>query len=182
MNGTLALFIFRQINTGPLVPARSFSSAVVLHKNFTMAENNREKCCFCKIADGSQQSDIVYQDDDFVAFRDMRPAAPQHLLIVPREHIPSARDLTSQQQPLVEQLVALGRRLIQEKGVDNIEEELRLGFHWPPFTSIQHLHLHAIAPQSQMSYLSRLIFKHNSYWFVSPETVIQKLNKEAPAS
>ncbi|MDD4745474.1 MAG: HIT domain-containing protein, partial [Eubacteriales bacterium] len=44
-------------------------------------------CIFCRIADGSIPSEIVYQDDDVVAFRDIHPVAPVHLLIVPRKHV-----------------------------------------------------------------------------------------------
>lgn len=41
------------------------------------------------------------------------------------------------------------------------------GFHWPPFNTVHHLHLHVIYPKEEMSYISRLIFRPNSYWFVS---------------
>ncbi|KAA0186742.1 hypothetical protein HAZT_HAZT009758, partial [Hyalella azteca] len=104
----------------------------------------------------------IEQDDEFVAFCDLRPAAAHHLLVIPRQHVASASVLTPQHKPMVEQMVALARQLVHERGVKE-EEELRLGFHWPPFTSIQHLHLHAIAPVSQLGFISRIIFRPNSY-------------------
>ena len=51
-------------------------------------------CLFCKIAAGQIPGAVVYQDDDLVAFKDINPQAPLHLLIVPRRHIPSLNDLT----------------------------------------------------------------------------------------
>ena len=52
-------------------------------------------CIFCRIADGSIPSEIVYQDDDVVAFRDIHPVAPVHLLIVPRKHVVNLLDLAA---------------------------------------------------------------------------------------
>lgn len=45
--------------------------------------------------------------------------------------------------------------------------DVQYGFHWPPFHSVAHLHMHAISPASQMGFVSRMIFRPNSYWFVS---------------
>ena len=52
-------------------------------------------CIFCRIASGEIPSDFVLEDADFVAFRDLHPKAPQHVLVVPREHIPSLNDFES---------------------------------------------------------------------------------------
>jgi histidine triad (HIT) family protein len=52
-----------------------------------------EDCIFCRIAGGAIPSEIVLEDDTFVAFRDLNPKAPQHVLVVPREHIGSLNDL-----------------------------------------------------------------------------------------
>lgn len=51
----------------------------------------------------------------------------------------------------------------------------RLGFHWPPFNTISHLHLHAISPQSEMSLISRAMFKPDSWWFVTVSKIINSL-------
>lgn len=66
---------------------------------------------------------------------------------------------------LVEKLVAEGKRILQENG-GNVDD-LRLGFHWPPFNSVSHLHLHIISPASEMSLLQSIIFKPNSWWFAT---------------
>ncbi|XP_069173618.1 uncharacterized protein [Procambarus clarkii] len=60
----------------------------------------REKCIFCKICDGIEPCNIVHQDGEFVAFPDMRPAAPHHYLIVPRHHYTDAKSLSKENIPL----------------------------------------------------------------------------------
>jgi len=53
-----------------------------------------ENCLFCKLVDGQIAGDIVYSDEDVVAFKDINPQAPVHILIIPRRHIPSIADVT----------------------------------------------------------------------------------------
>ncbi|XP_046995809.1 adenosine 5'-monophosphoramidase HINT3-like isoform X2 [Schistocerca americana] len=73
----------------------------------------------------------------------------------------------------IEDMVRIGKEVLEERGGD--VSDLRLGFHWPPFYSIGHLHLHVISPASDMSFVSQLIFRNNSWWFVSPEYVKSRL-------
>lgn len=61
------------------------------------------------------------------------------------------------------------RNLIQSKNM-NIDD-ISYGFHWPPFTSIDHLHMHAIAPASKMGFISRQVFKPINIWYCSVRTV-----------
>ncbi|RZC38150.1 histidine triad nucleotide-binding protein 3-like [Asbolus verrucosus] len=98
-------------------------------------------CIFCKIISGDAPGEIFYQDDEVTVFKDIKPASNFHFLAVPKEHI------------------------LADKGGD--VDDVRLGFHLPPFNSIAHLHLHVISPASGMSTLSRLIFKPNTWWFSS---------------
>jgi hypothetical protein len=53
--------------------------------------------------------------------------------------------------------------------------EISLGFHIPPFYSIKHLHLHGIAPKSEMGFIGRMVFKENSFWYKTVDTVIETL-------
>ncbi|KAK4324458.1 hypothetical protein Pmani_004906 [Petrolisthes manimaculis] len=135
--------------------------------------HDRGKCIFCKICDGVEPSNIVHQDDEFVVFPDMRPAAPHHYLIVTRQHFTDARSLTKEHIPMVERMVSVGKEVLATQG--GSDGSARLGFHWPPFHSISHLHLHVIAPENEMGFLARGIFKTNSFWFVTPETVMARL-------
>lgn len=57
------------------------------------------------------------------------------------------------------------KELLRSKGVDL--EDVSYGFHWPPFVSVKHLHMHAIAPMSKMSFISRLVFKPINMWYCS---------------
>ena len=66
---------------------------------------------------------------------------------------------------IVSRMVELGQNVIRQLAPDLSSP--RLGVHWPPFTSIQHLHLHVMAPQESIGFLGNLIFRPDSYWFVS---------------
>lgn len=70
-------------------------------------------------------------------------------------------------------MAKIGEQMLYEAGVK--KEEALVGFHWPPLTSVPHLHLHVIAPQSDMNFLHRLQFKSNSYWFVSVCKLFKRL-------
>jgi histidine triad (HIT) family protein len=60
-----------------------------------------ENCIFCKIAKGEIPSTIIYQDEQVVAFNDLMPQAPQHILILPRKHIATLNDLTPEDSLLI---------------------------------------------------------------------------------
>jgi histidine triad (HIT) family protein len=78
-----------------------------------------ENCIFCRIARGELPSQPVYQDDEVIAFRDIKPAAPTHLLIVPREHIDSLMTAEPRHQALLGKMLLLAPRLIREQGIDD---------------------------------------------------------------
>ncbi|CAH1772653.1 unnamed protein product [Owenia fusiformis] len=133
-----------------------------------------DKCIFCKIAQGKEEkTTLLYQDDELVVFKDHRPAASHHYLITSVEHIKDVRELTGKHVELVERLIAVGKQVLEEQGGNTADA--RIGFHWPPVTTIQHLHLHVIAPEAEMNWFWRLVFKLNSYWFVSGEYMIKRL-------
>lgn len=131
------------------------------------------KCLFCGIIKENEPSKILYQDEEIVAFADIKPASKFHFLIVPRKHIIDAKHLTTADKSLVEKLVMVGKQVLEQKQADLTN--VRFGFHWPPFHTISHLHLHAISPTSEMSFIGRLIFRPDSYWFVSPDYVLSRL-------
>lgn len=116
---------------------------------------------------------VILQDDEIIVFQDINPAAKHHLLVVPREHIPDSKSLLPHQLPLVERLIQVGDQVLLEQikkkspEITNPEQvPKRTGFHWPPFHTVSHLHLHVIAPSDQMGFIGRNIFRP-SFWFVT---------------
>lgn len=131
-------------------------------------------CVFCKIVSG-QEGRILYQDEKVIVFEDIRPAAQHHYLICPNEHIPNAKCLTRHDIPLVEHMLNVGRVFFQQQNADL--GKARFGFHWPPFISVNHLHLHAISPDDKIKLRFRLTgdFSLWSPWFKSVDWLIRHL-------
>ena len=99
-------------------------------------------CLFCRIVAGEIPSDRVHEDEEVIVFRDINPAAPTHVLAIPRRHIASADDLTDGDAELLATLFAALRRVAGDAGlrgyriVTNVGEEAG--------QSVLHLHLHLL--------------------------------------
>src|SRR5262245_55246215 len=78
--------------------------------------NPRMSCLFCRIIAGEIPASKVYEDDRLIAFNDINPQAPMHVLIVPREHIPTANDLTPAHDSLVGEMIRRAAALAAERG------------------------------------------------------------------
>nr|XP_032815448.1 histidine triad nucleotide-binding protein 3 isoform X1 [Petromyzon marinus] len=141
------------------------------------AETRRDTeptCLFCKIANGQQEDcELVYQDEHLSSFRDIHPGAPHHYLVVPRDHVGNCKSLRRRHVALVNEMVRVGKEVLQRQGVSDLSD-IRLGFHWPPFSSVTHLHLHVLAPASQIGFL-RLAYRLNTWWFVTSDQLIKIL-------
>lgn len=103
-----------------------------------------ENCLFCRIVRGELPSQQVHQDDELVVFRDIKPAAPLHLLIVPREHVDSLMTAEPRHQALMGKMLLLAPRLAREQGFDN---GFRLVINSGPGggQEVFHIHLHVMA-------------------------------------
>jgi histidine triad (HIT) family protein len=103
-----------------------------------------ENCLFCKIATGAIPSNIVYQDEDVVAFADINPQAPKHILLIPRQHIDSMTDLTLEDGPILAKLFTTAQTLAHEMGID--ESGYRIVSNVGPDAgqSVFHLHFHLL--------------------------------------
>lgn len=75
-----------------------------------------DNCIFCKIGRGEIPARKVYEDDEFVAFHDINPAAPVHLLLIPRRHVVSMQDITADDAPWLGRMVTLAARLAADNG------------------------------------------------------------------
>lgn len=111
-----------------------------------------DNCIFCKIIANEIPSTRVYEDDLCVAFRDIEPLAPQHILVVPREHIGDAAEITADNQALVGHIFTVIAKLSHElEGFDN-------GFRvvtncgTDAGQTVQHLHFHVLAGKEMGSF------------------------------
>ena len=101
-----------------------------------------EDCLFCRIAAGEIPADIVHEDDEVIAFRDISPKAPVHILIIPRQHITSAASLTPANGPLLGQLFGVAAQLARDEGVARSGFRLTTNAGRGAGQSVPHLHFH----------------------------------------
>jgi histidine triad (HIT) family protein len=102
------------------------------------------ECLFCRIVRKEIPGDIVLEDDDVLAFRDINPQAPTHVLVIPKRHITSAVDLTADDDALLGKLVRTGAGIARSEG--HGEKGFRLVFNAGPDAgySVFHVHLHVL--------------------------------------
>lgn len=103
-----------------------------------------EDCIFCKIASGDIKTDFLYHDDEVVAFRDINPKAPTHILIIPREHIPSLNDTTPEHKRLLGHMSNVACALAKSEGVDKGGYRLLINCGPDAGQEVPHLHLHLL--------------------------------------
>jgi len=101
-----------------------------------------EDCLFCKIVNREIPSEFLYEDDDYVVFRDINPAAPVHLLLVPKQHIRSINDLESSHTAIVGGLFSLAKEMAKAQGVNESGYKLLFNVEKGGGQEIFHLHLH----------------------------------------
>jgi len=103
------------------------------------------ECLFCEIIKKELPAEIVYEDKKFLAFRDIRPKAPTHLLIIPKKHIISVNHLKSEDKELVGELVLTAQKIAREQGVAKTGYKLVFNVGKGGGQEIEHLHLHLLA-------------------------------------
>jgi histidine triad (HIT) family protein len=103
-----------------------------------------EKCTFCKIIRGEASADFLYQDEFLVVFRDIRPHAPVHLLIVPREHIRSLNDLKEKDRDIISKMVVRAKEMAKEHSIAQSGYRLVFNVERGGGQVIFHLHLHLL--------------------------------------
>jgi histidine triad (HIT) family protein len=104
-------------------------------------------CIFCKIITGQASGDIVFTDDFVVAFHDIHPVAPVHILIVPRKHIASLNDISQEDEKTLGQLFAAARHIAEIEGISKSGYRLIVNTGPNAGQVIYHLHLHLIGGQ-----------------------------------
>ncbi len=101
-------------------------------------------CIFCRIAAGEIKAKVVRQDEDTVAFRDLNPQAPTHVLVIPRRHIPSTNVLESGDAELVGKLFLAAKEIAAEAGVAASGYRMVMNAGPNAGQSVEHIHLHVL--------------------------------------
>ncbi len=101
-------------------------------------------CVFCQIADGKLPSEILYQDKEVIAFRDINPQAPVHLVIIPKRHIPSLAHLPAAESSLIGNMVNIANQLAREEGIAETGYRLAINCGEQGGQLVPHLHMHLL--------------------------------------
>ena len=102
-------------------------------------------CLFCSIVDKKIPAEIIFENDNVVAFKDINPQAPVHFLVIPKKHIATINDLKETDSELVGEMVMTAKNLMKDEGYD--EKGFRLAFNCNADAgqTVFHIHLHALA-------------------------------------
>ncbi len=109
---------------------------------------NKEKkmtdCIFCKIISGDIPGDIVYQNEDVLAFRDLNPQAPTHILIIPKKHISTINDLQAEDAELVGKMFLAARQIAKDEGIAEEGYRTVMNCNAGAGQTVFHIHLHIL--------------------------------------
>ncbi|HXV79162.1 MAG TPA: histidine triad nucleotide-binding protein [Candidatus Binatia bacterium] len=101
-------------------------------------------CLFCDIVEGRVKGDIVYRDESVVAFKDIRPQAPVHILVVPRKHVATMLDLEGGDSAVVGQIFLVIARLAREQGIADRGFRVVVNSGADAGQSVFHVHFHLL--------------------------------------
>ncbi len=104
-------------------------------------------CIFCKIAAGSIPADIIFSDNDLIAFRDIHPQARVHIVIIPKKHIASVNDLKEDDVRLIGQMVLAAKKAAQQEGIAFSGYRLSINCGPDGTQVVPHIHLHVLGGQ-----------------------------------
>lgn len=105
-------------------------------------------CIFCKIVAGEIPSTKVYEDDQVLAFNDINPVAPVHVLVIPKKHLASVNDLTAQDSTMLGHLFAACQHVAREKGIAETGYRVVTNAGKDSGQVVFHLHFHVIGGKS----------------------------------
>lgn len=108
------------------------------------ASANDMNCLFCKISQKDIPADIVFENDEVVAFRDLHPQAPVHILVIPKKHISSINEITEEDELLVGKLVITAKKLAKEQGIDENGFRVIMNCNQHGGQTVFHIHLHLL--------------------------------------
>ena len=101
-------------------------------------------CLFCKFVSGEIKADVVYEDDHVLAFRDINPQAPVHVLVIPKRHISTLNDLTPDDAELVGRLYLAAKQVARDEGIDEAGYRTIMNCNEQAGQTVFHIHLHLL--------------------------------------
>ena len=101
-------------------------------------------CLFCKMVAGEIKPDVVFEDEAVLAFRDVNPQAPLHVLVIPRQHIATTNDLTEDNVDIVGKLYLAAKQIAADEGVAEPGYRMVMNCNPGAGQSVYHIHLHLL--------------------------------------
>ena len=101
-------------------------------------------CLFCKIRDGEIPCDIIFENEDVLAFNDVNPQAPLHVLIIPRNHISTLNDLAAGDESIMGKLFTAAKTIAAQKGVSDDGYRLVVNCNEKAGQTVFHIHMHLL--------------------------------------
>ena len=101
-------------------------------------------CLFCKMVSGEITPDTVYEDDDVLAFRDISPQAPTHVLVIPKQHIATLNDLTAESTALIGKMVLVATQVAKQEGFSEQGYRTLINCNADGGQAVFHIHLHLL--------------------------------------
>lgn len=101
-------------------------------------------CLFCKILEGKIPCDKIYENEHVIAFRDINPQAPTHVLVIPRNHISTVNDLTGEDNNIVGEMVLAAQAVAKQEGIDEAGYRLIMNCNEGAGQTVFHIHLHVL--------------------------------------
>jgi histidine triad (HIT) family protein len=111
-----------------------------------------DDCIFCKIVAKEAEADVVHESDAILAFRDINPAAPTHILLIPKEHIPSLREVGAEHADMLVELIGAASDLAKAEGIDDGGWRFLTNVGRDALQSVDHLHFHLIGGRGLMGW------------------------------
>ena len=103
-----------------------------------------EDCIFCKIVKGEIPSKKVYEDEEILAFEDINPMAPVHILVIPKKHIKSVNELEKEDNKLIAKIFLVIKNIAKEKGIDEKGYRVVTNIGENGGQEVKHLHFHIL--------------------------------------
>lgn len=103
-----------------------------------------DDCVFCEIRDGNIPATKVFEDEQFLAFRDINPQAPTHILLIPREHIASFNDLKGEHRDMLGDMLLVAQKLARDAQIDQDGYRLVVNCNRQAGQEVFHLHMHVL--------------------------------------